>query len=94
MVELGEHFASIRKQHLAWRSQLDAAAVTPQELRADLILEATYGLTQRRLREWEIFGSAGEAQPLRDRNEVAKISALSHAAMLSTRPMGPYAAIA
>ncbi len=59
------------------------AAVATQELSADLRLQASNSLTQGWLREREIFGGAAEAQSLGNRNEVAKIAALSHAAMLS-----------
>jgi hypothetical protein len=46
MIKLREHFAGVRKQHLAGWSQLDAAAVATQELGADLSLEAADSLAQ------------------------------------------------
>jgi predicted esterase len=80
---MGEYFAGISQQHLAGRSQLDAAAIASQQRSADLRFEAPESLTQGGLREWEVFGRAAEAQPLGNCNEVTKVAALSHPAMLS-----------
>jgi hypothetical protein len=38
------------------------------------------------LRERQILGGTAEAQPFGNRNEVTKVAALGHAAMLSVRP--------
>jgi hypothetical protein len=61
------------------------AAVAAQELGADLGFQTPDGLAEGRLREWEIFGGSAEAEPLGNRNEVTKVAALGHAAMLSVR---------
>lgn len=87
MVKTGENVAGVRKQHLAGCSQLDAAAVATQELGADLSFQAADSLTQGRLRERQVFGGTAEAQPLGNRNEVTKVAALGHAAMLSVCPI-------
>jgi hypothetical protein len=89
IVEMAERFAGVREQHLAGWSQFNAAAVATQQLGADLRFETADSLTQGRLREREIFGGPAEAQPLGDRNEVTKVAALSHAAMLPVRPTAP-----
>ena len=83
VVKTSEYVARVCKQHLAGCSQLDAAAVPTQELGADLRFQAADSLTQGRLRERQVFGGTAEAQPLGNRNEVTKVAALGHAAMLS-----------
>jgi hypothetical protein len=46
MVKLREHFAGIRQQYLAGRSQFHTPAITTKEPGADLRFEAADGLTQ------------------------------------------------
>ena len=85
VVKPSEYIAGVRKQHLAGCSQLDTAGVPTQELGADLRFQAADSLTQGRLRERQVFGGTAEAQPLGNRNEVTKVAALGHAAMLSVQ---------
>src|SRR5438094_3738152 len=84
---MGQRLARVGEQDVAGGGELHPPAVPAQELGADLRFEPADGLAQGRLRERQVLGCPAEAEPLGYSDEVAKVAALRHEAILSARPI-------
>ena len=79
LVDLAQRLGRVADEVLAGFGQHDALADAVEQRAADLLLELADLVRQRRLRDVNALGGAGEAQALGERREIAEVAELHRA---------------